>query len=110
MDRNQVIPREDGPGPYRWNHVVKNGHGGRPQGSIYRKTGDELSAYDIARLVALCDGAGFDMRRTALMMQIPAAHYLDIDRCPPANTNTKANKMVSKTIIASETGKAFKAA
>jgi len=64
MARYQVKPREDGRRPYRWSHLVKNGHDGLRQGSIYRKTGDELSAYHIARLVALCDGAGFDMRRT----------------------------------------------
>jgi len=65
MARYQVKPREDGRGPYRWSHVVKNGHGGLRQGSIYRKTGDELAPQDVARLVTLCDKAGFDMRRTA---------------------------------------------
>jgi len=65
MARYQVKPREDGRGPYRWSHVVKSGQGGLRQGSIYRKIGDELTPLDVARLVSLCDSAGFDMRRTA---------------------------------------------
>jgi len=45
MPRYQVKPREDGRGPYRWSHVVKNPllknmEGGTlRQGSIYRHTG-----------------------------------------------------------------------
>ncbi len=39
-------------------------------------------------------------------MQIPAAHYIDIDTCPPA----KANKIVSKTMMTEDKGKASKAA
>jgi len=39
-------------------------------------------------------------------MQIPAAHYIDIDTCPSA----KANKMVSKTMMTEDKGSAIKAA
>ena len=39
-------------------------------------------------------------------MQIPAAHYLDIETCPPA----KASKLVSKTMMTEDKGKASKAA
>ena len=44
MPRYQVKPREDGRGPYRWSHVVKNPMGGGlRQGSIYRQMGDDLN-------------------------------------------------------------------
>jgi len=64
MARYQVKPREDGRGPYRWSHVVKRNAALR-QGSIYRHLGDDLTADDTAKLVTLCDKAGFDMRRVA---------------------------------------------
>lgn len=65
MARFQVKPREDGRGPYRWSHVVKNGQGGLRQGSIYHILGDNLNANDVVRLIKLCDKAGFEMRRVA---------------------------------------------
>lgn len=66
MSRYQVRPREDGRGPYRWSHVVKNGHGGLRQGNIYRQVGDDLNANDVARLIEFCDKAGFEVRRVDL--------------------------------------------
>ncbi len=64
--RYQVKPREDGRGPYRWSHVVKNPNGGAlRQGTIYRQMGDELAPDDVAKLQVLCDNGGFDMRRVA---------------------------------------------
>lgn len=64
MSRYQVKPFEDGRGPYRWSHVVKNPMGGAlRQGSIYRTLGDDLGAEDAAKLRALCDKNGFEMRR-----------------------------------------------
>ena len=64
MSRYQVKPREDGRGPYRWPHVVKNPIGGAlRQGSIYRQMGDDLGAEDAENLRALCDKNGFEMRR-----------------------------------------------
>lgn len=64
--RYQVKPREDGRGPYRWSHVVKNPNGGAlRQGNIYRQMGDELAPSDVTKLQALCDKQGFDMRRVA---------------------------------------------
>lgn len=47
MARYQVKPREDG------------------NGSIYRHLGDGLTVDDTAKLISLCDKAGFDMRRVA---------------------------------------------
>ena len=64
MARFQIKPREDGRGPYRWSHVVKNRAGGAlRQGSIYRQIGDELDAADNAKLRTLCDKNGFELRR-----------------------------------------------
>ena len=64
--RYQVKPREDGHGPYRWSHVVKNPNGGAlRQGTIYRQMGDDLTPEDVSKLQALCDLNGFEMRRTA---------------------------------------------
>ena len=64
--RYQVKPREDGRGPYRWSHVVKNPNGGAlRQGNIYRQMGDDLSPQDVTKLRELCDKRGFDMRRVA---------------------------------------------
>ena len=66
MPRYQVKPREDGRGPYRWSHVVKNPMGGTlRQGSIYRQMGDDLTPEDTAKLRELCDKGGFEMRRVA---------------------------------------------
>ena len=66
MSRFQVKPREDGRGPYRWSHVVKNPMGGAlRQGSIYRQMGDELGPDDVKKLRSLCDQNGFEMRRVA---------------------------------------------
>ena len=66
MARYQIKPREDGLGPYRWSHVVKNPNGGAlRQGTIYRQMGDELDAQDVTKLIGLCDKNGFEMRRTA---------------------------------------------
>jgi hypothetical protein len=66
MSRYQVKPREDGRGPYRWSHVVKNPMGGAlRQGSIYRQMGDDLGAEDTEKLRALCDENGFEMRRVS---------------------------------------------
>ena len=66
MARFQIKPREDGLGPYRWSHVVKNRAGGAlRQGSIYRQMGDELDAVDTAKLITLCDKNGFEIRRVA---------------------------------------------
>ena len=66
MPRYQVKPREDGRGPYRWSHVVKNPMGGvLRQGSIYRQMGDDLTSEDTAKLRELCDKGGFEMRRVA---------------------------------------------
>ena len=66
MSRYQVKPREDGHGPYRWSHVVKNPNGGAlRQGTIYRQMGDDLSPEDVSKLQTLCDLQGFEMRRTA---------------------------------------------
>jgi len=66
MSRYQVKPREDGRGPYRWSHVVKNPMGGAlRQASIYRTLGDELTSAEVAKLRQLCDSAGFEMRRVA---------------------------------------------
>ena len=62
MARFQVKPREDGRGPYRWNHVVKR-HGALRQGSIYTRSGDDLDTQDAAALAELCDKAGFELRR-----------------------------------------------
>lgn len=64
MARYQVKPREDGRGPYRWSHVVKR-HAQLRQGTIYTQIGDDLDSADATDLVALCDKAGFDMRRVA---------------------------------------------
>ena len=64
MARNQVKPREDGHGPYRWNHVVKR-HNALRQGTIYTQMGNDLDAQDAANLRGLCDKAGFAMRRVA---------------------------------------------
>ena len=64
MARYQVRPREDGRGPYRWSHVVKR-HAQLRQGTIYTRLGDELNAEETSALVALCDKAGFEMRRVA---------------------------------------------
>jgi len=66
MARYQIKPREDGRGPYRWSHVVKNSHGGKlRQGSIYRQMGDELDAADSAQLKKLCSQNGFELRRVS---------------------------------------------
>lgn len=66
MARFQIKPREDGRGPYRWSHVVKNRQGGAlRRGSIYRQIGDELDAADTAKLRTLCDKNGFELRRVA---------------------------------------------
>ena len=66
MSRYQIKPREDGRGPYRWSHVVKNRAGGAlRQGSIYRERGDDLTPEEARRLRAICDKQGFDMRRVA---------------------------------------------
>ena len=66
MARYQVKPREDGRGPYRWSHVVKNPNGGAlRQGTIYRQMGDDLALDDAAKLQVLCDKGGFDMRKIA---------------------------------------------
>lgn len=66
MPRYQVKSREDGRGPYRWSHVVKNPMGGAlRQGSIYRQMGDELTPEDTAKLRTFCDKNGFEMRRVA---------------------------------------------
>lgn len=66
MSRYQVKPREDGRGPYRWSHVVKNPMGGAlRQGSIYRQMADDLGAEDTEKLRALCDENGFEMRRVS---------------------------------------------
>ena len=71
MPRYQVKPREDGRGPYRWSHVVKNPllknmeDGTLRQGSIYRTLGDDLTPEDTAKLRELCDKGGFEMRRVA---------------------------------------------
>ena len=66
MPRYQVKPREDGRGPYRWSHVVKNPMGGGlRQGSIYRQMRDDLTTVDTAKLRELCDKGGFEMRRVA---------------------------------------------
>ena len=66
MSRYQVKPREDGHGPYRWSHVVKNPMGGAlRQGSIYRTFGDELDTADVTKLQELCDKTGFELRRVA---------------------------------------------
>lgn len=66
MARFQIKPREDGRGPYRWSHVVKNRAGGAlRQGSIYRQIGDELDTADTAKLRTLCDKNGFELRRVA---------------------------------------------
>ena len=66
MPRYQVKPREDGRGPYRWSHVLKNPMGGGlRQGSIYRQMGDDLTPEDTAKLRELCDKGGFEMRRVA---------------------------------------------
>ena len=66
MSRYQVKPREDGRGPYRWSHVVKNPNSGAlRRGTIYRQMGDELAPDDVATLQVLCDKNGFDMRRVA---------------------------------------------
>jgi len=64
MSRYLVKPREDGRGPYRWSHVVKS-HSGLRQGDIYTQLGDELNVNDVARLISLCDKAGFEMKRVA---------------------------------------------
>jgi len=76
MARYQVKPRgevskgsgnllgENGRGPYRWSHVVKS-HNALRQGTIYTQMGDELDAQDAAQLQALCDNAGFELRRVA---------------------------------------------
>lgn len=64
--RYQVKPREDGRGPYRWSHVVKNPHGGAlRQGSIYRQMGDDLAPEDVQKLRDICNKQGFEMRRVA---------------------------------------------
>lgn len=66
MIRYQVKPREDGRGPYRWSHVVKNPMGGAlRQGSIYRTFGDDFSPDEVSKLRALCDKNGFDVGRVA---------------------------------------------
>lgn len=66
MSRYQVKPREDGRGPYRWSHVVKNPMGGAlRQGNIYRTLGDDLTPEEVSKLITLCDTQGFDMRRVA---------------------------------------------
>ena len=66
MARYQVKPREDGRGPYRWSHVVKNPMGGSlRQGSIYRQMGDELTPKDVIKLRKLCDLGGFEIRKVA---------------------------------------------
>lgn len=66
MSRYQIKPREDGRGPYRWSHVVKNQAGGKlRQGSIYQVIGDDLTPDEVEDLRTLCDKNGFDMRRAA---------------------------------------------
>lgn len=66
MSRYQIKLREDGRGPYRWSHVVKNRAGGAlRQGSIYRQMGDELSPDEVTELRSLCAKNGFEMRRVA---------------------------------------------
>jgi len=71
MSRYQVKPREDGCGPYRWSHVVKNPllkkmeGGGLRQGSIYRQMDDDLTPQDAAKLRDLCDKNGFELRKVA---------------------------------------------
>lgn len=66
MSRYQVKPREDGRGPYRWSHVVKNPMGGAlRQGSIYRQMGDDLTPQDVTKLRELCDLGGFELRKVA---------------------------------------------
>lgn len=66
MARYQVKPREDGRGPYRWSHVVKNRMGGTlRQGSIYRQMGDDLTPKDVTKLRELCDLGGFEIRKVA---------------------------------------------
>lgn len=59
----QVKRSEDGRGPYRWAHVVRDTQGGLRQGSIYRQLGDNLHKVEAQTLVGLCAREGFDLRR-----------------------------------------------
>lgn len=61
MARFQIRKRDDGRGPYRWEHVVRT-PSGLARGSIYRRTGDELTDAEAKALQAVCDKAGFEIR------------------------------------------------
>lgn len=58
----QVKRSEDGRGPYRWAHVVRDTQGGLRQGSIYRQLGDNLHKGEAQTLAGLCAREGFDLR------------------------------------------------
>ncbi|MEM6554382.1 MAG: hypothetical protein AAF642_00795 [Pseudomonadota bacterium] len=69
MPRFQIRKRDDGRGPYRWEHVVRT-PSGLARANIYRRCGDELSDAEAEALRALCDEAGFELREA----NAPRAH------------------------------------
>lgn len=61
MARFQIRKRDDGLGPYRWEHVVRT-QDGLARGNIYRQRGDELTEAEAETLQTACDEAGFELR------------------------------------------------
>jgi len=61
MTRFQIRMRDDGRGPYRWEHVVRT-QDGLACGNIYRREGDTLTEAEAQALQSACDEAGFELR------------------------------------------------
>ena len=61
MARFQIRKRDDGRGPYRWEHV-KRSPSGLVRGTIYDRQGDDLSETEAETPRALCAEAGFELR------------------------------------------------
>ena len=63
MARFQIRKRNDGRGPYRWEHIIRTTDG-LARGNIYRRSGDDLTQAEAEALQAACDEAGFESRET----------------------------------------------
>lgn len=61
MTRFQIRMRDDGRGPYRWEHVVRT-QDGLARGNIYHRQGDVLTDAEAQVLQLACDEAGFELR------------------------------------------------
>ena len=64
MARFQIKRREDGRGPYRWQHVIRLPEG-LALGTIYTKQGDDLTTEEALELRRHCTRAKYDVRRAS---------------------------------------------